>query len=71
MPYSPESIRRAEELIRLHDGRALQILVDEIVAAVRSGNEFAVTDFDRVLQAVERVLPMHQLVAPLRGPDAS
>ncbi|MEI9851789.1 MAG: hypothetical protein WDN24_14230 [Sphingomonas sp.] len=47
---------QAAELVRNHGARALQLLVDELVQAVKAGDEARILALDGVLKAAERRL---------------
>lgn len=53
-PLPSEAVQRARELIRSYGRRAPQHVVDQIQAAVRRGDDGAVTEADVVLRAIDR-----------------
>jgi hypothetical protein len=50
----------AERLLDEHGRGALQLLVDQIVAADRAGDDAQVTELDATMRGVERLLEVRQ-----------
>ena len=54
----------ASKMLATHGRKALQLIIDRIVAAVKDGDDVRVKELDMLLRQVERELDRRERVAP-------
>ena len=57
-----DHIERVDALVEKHGKNAPQLLIDEIVAAVRAGDDATVTKLDKQLRHAERLIEKADLI---------